>query len=130
MSSGPQDLSTLVPFHLLSEEHRAALVCLPRETQVAFIRALYREWKNNPLAISHLSDLCSRGLASEFSLTEWVEQVVRMYDWLRERRSTALFPDVLEYVSCAFEGSALQPGHNLDWYLTHYGFERCFPLPS
>lgn len=129
MTGTPHDLSSLVSLHLLSEQHRSALASLPRDSEAAFIRSLYREWKNNPRAVSHLSELCSRALSCEFSLTEWVEQIVRMYTWLADRNSTAQFSDVLEYVSCAFEGSSLQPGHNLDWYLSHYGFERCSPLP-
>jgi len=124
MNNPLHGLSALVPVHSLSEQHLCALRGLPEHVERALIRALYREWKNNPLAASHLSELCSRGLSSEFSLTQWAEQIVRMYDWLRQQDSTALFSDVLEYVSCAFEGSALQPGHNLDWYLTNYGFER------
>jgi hypothetical protein len=128
MTSSLDALSTLVSLHALPEPHRSALACLPPELEQAFVRALYREWKNNPLAAPHLVELCSRSFASEFSLTEWVEQVVRMYEWLHERRSTAPFSDVLEYVSCAFEASTLQPGHNLDWYLNNYGFERATSL--
>jgi hypothetical protein len=118
----------LVSLNALPESHRVALACLPPEVEQALVRALYREWKNNPMAAAHLVELCSRSFASEFSLTEWVEQVVRMYEWLHERRSTAPFSDVLEYVSCAFEASTLQPGHNLDWYLNNYGFERAISL--
>ena len=128
MTSPSFDLSCLVPFSALSDECAAAVLKLSPARSAAFARVLYREWKNNPTAIAQLADLCNRALASEFSLDEWFEQVVRMYDWLRERGSTALFSDVIEYVSCAFEGSSLQPGHNLDWYLTNFGFERCSPL--
>jgi hypothetical protein len=128
MTSSLDALSTLVSLNALPEPHRSSLACLPPEIEQALVRALYREWKNNPLAAPHLVELCSRSLVSEFSLAEWVEQVVRMYEWLHERRSTAAFSDVLEYVSCAFEGSTLQPGHNLDWYLNNYGFERATSL--
>ena len=122
------DLSLLVPLSALSEEHRAVVLTLPPERSAAIARALYREWKNNPAAPSHLSELCARAVVSEFSLEEWLEQVTRLYEWLRARESTANFSDVLEYVSCAFEGSALQPGHSLDWYLSSFGFARCLPL--
>lgn len=124
------DLSLLVSLNSLSEQHRVAVSNLSPERSAALARALYREWKNNPSAPSHLSEICARALASEFSLEEWLEQVTRMYDWLQARGSTAHFSDILEYVSCAFEGSALQPGHNLDWYLTNFGFERCSPLAA
>jgi hypothetical protein len=130
MATPPYDLSLLVSLNALSERHRAAVSKLSPEISAAVARALYREWKNNPAASSHLSDVCSRALASEFSLEEWLEQVTRMYDWVRARGSTAQFSDVIEYVSCAFEGSALQPGHNLDWYLANFGFERCSPLST
>jgi len=122
------DLSHLVPFGALSEESRSAVVSLPPGQSAGLARALYREWKNNPAAPSLLSGLCHRALASEFSLDEWCAQILRMYDWLQERGSTAHFCDVVEYVSCAFEGSCLQPGHNLDWYLETFGFDRCSPL--
>ena len=124
------DLSLLVPLHALSEQHRAVVSALSPERSAAIARSLYREWKNNPAAPIHLSEVCARALASEFSLEEWLEQVTRMYEWLRARESTAHFSDVIEYVSCAFEGSALQPGHNLDWYLTNFGFARCLPLAN
>ncbi|MEN9846340.1 MAG: hypothetical protein RIS36_1487 [Pseudomonadota bacterium] len=124
------DLSFLVPLSALSDEHRAVVSILSAERSAALARALYREWKNNPAAPNHLSEVCDRALASEFSLEEWLKQVARTYEWLRRRESTAHFSDVLEYVSCAFEGSSLQPGHNLDWYLTNFGFARCLPLAN
>ena len=122
------NLSHLVPIGPLSEECRSAVVSLQPETSAALARVLYREWKNNPAAPSLLSGLCNRALSSEFSLDEWCAQILRMYDWLKERGNTAQFCDIVEYVSCAFEGSCLQPGHNLDWYLETFGFERCSPL--
>ncbi len=128
MTSASVDISCLVPLNALPDECAASVSRLSPARSTAVARVLYREWKNNPTATRQLTDLCNRALASEFSLDEWFEQVLRMYEWLRERGSTALFSDVLEYVSCAFEGSSLQPGHNLDWYLTNFGFERCLPL--
>lgn len=128
MRASLETFANVLPVHRLSEGHQEALSAVPPEIASAFVRVLYREWKNNPFATTQLSEICARGLSSEFSLTEWIEQVVRMYGWLHERRSTAPFSDVLEYVSCAFEGSSLQPGHNLDWYLSNYGFERATPL--
>ena len=130
MANPTYDLSLLVSLNALSEQHREAVSKLSPERSAAIARALYREWKNNPAAPAHLSQVCARALASEFSLEEWLEQVTRMYDWLHAQGCTAAFSDVLEYVSCAFEGSALQPGHNLDWYLTNFGFERCSPLAA
>jgi hypothetical protein len=112
----------------LSHEELSVLSTVSPEVAEAFVRATFRDLKNNPLAPGLVQEVCARSISSEFSLTEWFRQVVRMYSWLHERRSTARFSDVLEYVSCAFEGSSLQPGHNLDWYLTHYGFERSAPL--
>jgi hypothetical protein len=122
------NLSHLVPFGPLSAECRSAVVSLQPETSAALARVLYREWKNNPAAPSLLSELCNQALSSEFSLDEWCTQILRMYDWLKERGNTAHFCDVVQYVSCAFEGSCLQPGHNLDWYLETFGFDRCSPL--
>jgi hypothetical protein len=130
MATPSYDLSLLVPLNALSENHRAAVTKLSPERSAAIVRVLYPEWKNNPASVSHLSAVCERAVASEFSLEEWFEQITRMYDWLRERGRTARFADVLEYVSCAFEGSSLQPGHNLDWYLSNFGFERCSPLST
>ncbi len=128
MTSSRYDLSMLVSQSALSERHRVAVSGISPERSEAMARALYREWKNNPGAPAQLALLCDRAIASEFSLDEWCEQVARTYEWLRARENTALFADVVEYVSCAFEGSSLQPGHNLDWYLTTFGFERCLPL--
>jgi hypothetical protein len=111
-----------------SSSELEALAAVPSDVAETFVRATYRDLKNNPLAGGLIQGVCARSLLSEFSLTEWFRQLNRMYAWLHERQSTAKFGDVLEYVGCAFEGSALQPGHSLDWYLTQYGFERCSPL--
>lgn len=122
--------SSLFSLASFSQAELDALSSVPLEVADAFVRVTYRDLKNNPFAVAALQELCARSLLSEFSLTEWLRQLVRMYSWLYERRSTAKFGDVLDYVGCAFEGSGLQPGHNLDWYLTNYGFERCAPLPG
>lgn len=117
--------STIVSTAGFSPEQRAALESVPLVIASDFVRFTYRELKNNPLAHKLIVDICGRSSASEFPLSEWLSQVVRMYSWLEERNSSAKFCDVLEYISCAFDGSSLQPGHNLDWYLAEYGFERC-----
>ena len=128
MSASLETFANVLPVQRLSDQHQEALAAIRSELASAFVRALYREWKNNPFAATQISELCTRGLSSEFPLSEWIEQVVRMYGWLSDRHSTAEFSDILDYVSCAFEGSSFQPGHNLDWYLTNYGFERAIPL--
>jgi len=124
-----EKFGSLCSLGALSQEELAALSTVSADVGDAFVRATYRDLKNNPLALSFIQNVCARSISSEFSPTEWFRQLVRMYSWLHERRSTAKFTDVLDYVGCAFEGSSLQPGHNLDWYLTQYGFERCEPLP-
>lgn len=123
-----ENFSSLFSLAGFSSAELAALSTVSAEVAEAFVRVTYRDLKNNPLAPGLVQEVCARSLSSEFSLTEWFRQLVRMYSWLHERRSTAKFIDVLEYVGCAFEGSALQPGHNLEWYLTQYGFERSSPL--
>jgi hypothetical protein len=128
MNSTLESLSSVLSLAALSQKEIEALSAVPIEVADSFVRATYRDLKNNPLALGFIQELCARSTSSEFSLAEWLRQLVRMYSWLHEHESTAKFGDVLEYVGCAFEGSSLQPGHNLDWYLTNYGFERRTPL--
>ena len=128
MNSSLDRFSSLFSLAAFSKAELDGLSAVPIEVADAFVRVTYRDLKNNPLAVGFLQGVCTRSLSSEFSLTEWLRQRVRMYSRLEERRSTAKFGDVLEYVGCAFEGSALQPGHNLDWYLAQYGFDRCAPV--
>ena len=124
MNSALDVFATVVPAGRFPEQDVVALSAVPVEVASSFVRATYRELKNNPLSSDWLRDLCERGVGSEFPLSEWLQQVSRMYAWLDQRGETARLPDVVEYVSCAFEGSSHQPGHNLDWYLSNYGFER------
>ena len=130
-SSEPRVLETfqtLCSLSSVSLDHQEALATVPAELAASFVRYTYPELKNNPRAPQLLAEICARSIASEFSIAEWVTQVVRAFEWLEKRKSRAALSDIVEYVSCAFEGSDLQPGHNLDWYLDTFGFARCSPL--
>lgn len=130
-SSKPRVLETfqsLCSLSSLSAEHQHALLTVPFELASSFVRHAYRELKNDPRAPQLLADICARSIASEYSVEEWVRQIVRAFDWLERNQKRAALGDIVEYVSCAFEGSDLQPGHNLDWYLETFGFSRCSPI--
>jgi hypothetical protein len=119
---------SLVSLAGLPDDHREMLAAVPSQLAAQFARVTFRDLKNNPHGSIRLSEICERSAKSEFPLSEWITQIVKVYTWLEERRHYARLGDVVEYASCAFEGSALQPGHNLDWYLSNFGFQRCMPL--
>lgn len=119
---------SLCPLAAVAVEHQEALNTVPREIAASFVRYSYRELKNNPRAPQLLSDICARSISSEYSIAEWMTQLVRAFAWLERQEKRAALSDIVEYVSCAFEGSDLQPGHNLDWYLDTFGFARCQPI--
>ena len=116
---------SLCSLSAVSEAHQDALMTVPSDRATSFVRYAYPELKNNPRAPQLLSDICARSIASEYGIGEWITQLVRAFEWLERKQSRAALSDIVEYVSCAFEGSGLQPGHNLDWYLETYGFARC-----
>ena len=131
VSSEPRVLATFqscVSLAGFSREHKNALGGVPLDIATSFIRHTYRDLKNDPRAPALISEVCSRSAASEFPLAEWLLQIIRVYEWLARQNRRANVTDVLEYITCAFEGSSLQPGHSLDWYLDQYGFERCSTL--
>ena len=119
---------TLVPLSGVSKEASTALASVAPEVASSFVRFAYRDLKNNPLAHSVLVDICERSLRSEFPLSEWMVQINRVFSWLQEREAGAKLSDVVEYVSCAFEGDSVQPGTTVSWYLDNFGFARSHPL--
>lgn len=122
-------LASIFSLSNVGESERAALEGVPEDTIGAFGRSVYRELKNHPQADLWLQELVSYAARSEFSLTQWFDQIVCAYRWLEKQQRTARFFDVVEYVACAIEGSDLQPGHDLTWYLDQYGFEKAVEIP-
>jgi len=116
-------LSTLFSLTQLSSAHLQAF----SETAVvdveAFVRYTYWECKHSPQKSVVLGDIIQRAEQSGVSLSQWISEIVAVYRWLEAHQQRARLRDIIEYVSCAQEGSALQVGHSIQWYLEHYGFE-------
>ncbi len=106
----------------LSERQRDALAAVKPELAAEFVRLIYREVKNNPHSTTLLIALLRRAEESGLPLSEWISDSIVVYQWLSRRGQTASLTDTVEYISCAFEGSALQMGHSLEWYLECHGF--------
>lgn len=121
-------IETAVPLSCVPRNAHEALAALPADKAASFVRFAYRDLKNNPLAAPLLADICERSFRSEYPLSEWFAQINHVYEWLEERGSRGKLSDVVEYVSCAFEGTGTQPGTTVDWYLTNFGFARSSPL--
>jgi hypothetical protein len=117
-------LAAVIPPNSLPADAQRAYQTIPEHLAADFVRSIYPELKNNPAAVGVLVMLADRALASDAPLTAWIEQLVTASRWLEERRKRAKLADMIEYVSCAVEGSALQQGHSVEWYLSNYGFER------
>ena len=112
----------------VSQDRRAALASVKPELASDFIRCIYREVKNNPHAEVMLLQLLARAEESGLSIGEWMSDSVLVYQWLARHNQTAKLADTLEYVSCALEGSALQVGHSVEWYLECHGFANATPI--
>ncbi len=120
-------LSAIVPPSTLSQEARRAFATIPETLVSDFVRAVYPELKNNPAAANTLVALAESAHVSDAPLTSWVREIVTTCRWLEERGRRAKLADMIDYVSCAVEGSSLQQGHSVEWYLSNYGFERSEP---
>jgi len=116
------------PLALLSERQREALAAVKPEVAAEFTRYIYRESKNNPFAGDLLMTLLRRADESGLSVSDWISDAVVVYRWLERNKQTASLADTLEYISCALEGSALQVGHSVEWYLECHGFASAKPL--
>ena len=114
----------------VSDEQRAALSAVKPDLAAEFVRSIYREVKNNPRGDVLLGALLQRAGESGLSLSEWMSDAVVVYQWLAQRNQTASLADTLEYISCALEGSALQMGHSLQWYLECHGFANAHDKPK
>ena len=116
------------PLATLSERQRDALAAVKPELAAEFTRHIYRESKNNPFAGDLLMTLLRRADESGLSVSDWISDAVVVYRWLERNKQTASLADTLEYISCALEGSALQVGHSVEWYLECHGFASAKPL--
>ncbi len=116
--------SSLCSLSALSEEHRVALNLIPCSEAEAIVRHLYPEFKNNPLAAVSLGRFATYIRTGALDAGAWSGQVLMVYHWLAQNERRADFDDIIEYISCALEASSLQLGHDIRWYLEHYGFEK------
>jgi hypothetical protein len=117
-------ITTLLPTTELTLQQVEALDVISVQDASALVRYLFRECKGSPLARQVLPDLCKVAEFSDRPLVDWVREIVQVFSWLEGQGSSARFRDVLEYVSCAYEGSSSQEGHSIQWYLEQYGFEK------
>ncbi len=116
-------LSTLFSLTQLSCAHQSVCAELPVADAEALVRYAYRECKNSPQGAAALGDLVHRAEQSGVPLSQWIAEIVAVYRWLESRQLRAALREIVEYVSCAQEGSGSNAGHNIEWYLDQYGFE-------
>jgi hypothetical protein len=116
-------LSTLFSLTQLSGVHLRAFSELAIVDVEALVRYAYRECKHSPQGSVVLGDIVRRAEQSGVSLSQWISEIVAVYRWLESSQLRAPIREIIEYVSCAQEGSDLQVGHSIEWYLEHYGFE-------
>jgi len=124
MGTARDTLTTLLPVAELTSAQVEMLGAIAEGDASALVRHLFRECKNAPHARTILPELFNVAESSDRSLAQWVSEIVQVYSWLQEQNSSARFKDILEYVSCAYEGSSHQDGHSILWYLEQYGFEK------
>ncbi len=124
MKDSLEVLATVLPIASVDEGMRTTLSRIDPSTAADLVRHLYREFKNSPHGAAALKKLAKSVEFSTSTPQDFVSQLVEVYDWLHKQNFSAGFDDVLEYVNCALEGSSLQPGHSIQWYLEQYGFEK------
>lgn len=90
-----------------------------------FVRAIYPEFKNNPLAPARLNEFFRAVLLTSIPVSIWVTHISDVYEWLADRGESAKFSDVLEYVHCSQD---ISYGESMKLVLDEYGFERAFCL--
>lgn len=121
-------LAELVSIHTLSQDHQAILNQLAPDDAARLARYLYPEFKNNPRGATCLARFAEQVGSSALSIGDWSSQIIAVCEWLDARGQRARFDDIIEYISCALEGSSLQMGHDIQWYLDQYGFTKSEPV--
>jgi hypothetical protein len=116
-------LATLFSLAKLTESQRAAYAEVSGADAQALVRYAYRECKSSPAGATALFELAQRVEVSDVPLSQWISQIISVYRWMEVRDVQAPFREIVDYVSCACEGSGLQAGHSVEWYLEQYGFE-------
>jgi hypothetical protein len=126
-------LSATFSLARLDLRQRSAFVEISPDLITSFARYAYKECRGTPVGSVALCDLFERVESSDLSLSEWVTQIVGVYQWLEQNNLYAALSDIVQYVSCACHGAESQSRYNVDWYLENFGFERSFsrdkPLP-
>jgi hypothetical protein len=120
-------LESVFSLSKMSESQRAVCARISEADARALVRYAYRECKGTPAGTAVLCDLLQRVEASDTSVSQWISEILTVYRWMETQKLRACLRDIIEYVSCACEGSALQSGHSIAWYLEHYGFQRAQP---
>jgi len=112
----------------LSEAQRLAFERVPRDAVEVLVRYAYNECKSSPRGATALIELAERAEASDVPLAQLLSQIALVYRWLDARQLKSTLGEITEYVACACEGSGLQAGHSIEWYLEQYGFARAVPI--
>jgi hypothetical protein len=123
-------LADIVSIQALSQDQQSVLNQLGPSDATRLVRYLYPEFKNNPLSAEYLARFAEKMRNSALSVSDWSGQIIAVYEWLAAYKKRARFNDVVEYISCALEGSSLQMGHDIQWYLDHYGFAKSEEVPA
>lgn len=124
MKGSLDTLATVFSLVALSESQRAAFAQVDLADAEAFVRHTYRECKSMPIGATVLQSIAAQAERSDMSVSRWIVQIVTVYRWMEQRQLKASLMDVIDYIACACEGSALSAGHSIEWYLEQYGFER------
>lgn len=127
MKESLDTLATVFSLAVLGESQRAAFSQVDIADAEAFVRAAFHECKGTPVGAAVLGRIAVEAERSDMSVSQWVAQIVAVYRWMEQRQLKAPIIDIIDYIGCACEGSALSAGHSIEWYLEQYGFERARP---
>lgn len=124
MTTSLELLADIASIQALSQDQQFVLNQLAPSDAARLVRYLYPEFKNNPLSVDCLARFAEKIRNSALSVSDWSSQIIVVYEWLAAHKKRARFDDVVEYISCALEGSSLLMGHDIQWYLEQYGFTK------
>lgn len=112
------------------EQFQSLVECCRDPNQLAlFAREFFRFFKQDPRQRSAFQVLLNEVDESEFSMQQWTDAIMKMYDWLEREQKEALFTDVLGYINCCSQSANQQlSGKKLSdlvvEFLEEFGFER------
>jgi len=117
-------LSATFSLARLDARQRSLFAAVDSDLVLSFARYAYKECRGTPAGSVALRDLFKHVELRDLSLSDWITQIVEVYQWLEQSNLTATLSDITNYVSCACSDADSQSRYSVGWYLENFGFEK------